>query len=198
MRLTIHNKTDYRKDDLRKITLACMKHLGIDPDKRHVAHFEHRRSTRHYISGYAYLNTGSFWIKIPKRLAYYEKGAWNPTKVAHDALPAKIVRYLAAVIMHELQHCMGFNHDEMANIYDDAYTADCPWIADMQVRRAGLERKAANPVDNREATARRRLAQAEERIKNLASQTKRANTILKKWRAKVKYYDKRKEEKGEV
>ena len=198
MKLKISNTTDYRKDDLRKLTLKCMHHLGIDPDKPHHVRFEHRRSTRHTCSGYAYLHTGNFWIKIPKRLGYHVKGQWETDKVTPNALPRNLVRDVAAVIMHELQHCMGLNHDEMASTYDPEYLADCPWVDDMQLRRAGLDRKVASPVDNRETNARYRQAQAVQRIANLESQIKRANTILKKWNTKVRYYDKRKVEKGEV
>ena len=204
MKLKIRNSTHWSTGDLRRITLRCMHHLGIDPDKQHTMDVEYRRSYNR-TSGWAYVGTGHFCLRLPRALhqtkdtgqwiVRYQGGApWDSKVVVPDAFPPEIVTDITRTLLHELQHTMGLRHEDMADCWAPEYLADCPWHKNYQVRRLGANKKAASPVDKREATARNNLRLAEERVKKLAQQTKRANTILKKWRAKVRYYDKRKDQ----
>lgn len=183
MKLT--NKTHWRTDDLRALIAAALDADGIGTQGMHVTVEPAKRSNRRWCSGYAWLRGSSIHVRVPQPM-----GEWG-------ALPDHLRDDLARVVIHEAAHCRGVEHADMhGNLKRDwrggTDDRDVSFAAAIWVRAKPV--KVKSPVDHvarRAAHAAAKLAEAERRLKL-------ARTIAAKWRAKVRYYERRAAAQGTV
>ena len=168
--MKIKNDTNYSTREIRKIFMACEKHEGTNYQYRNVRVIPCRGRRVH---GYAWYNSNSVVIKLPKRPI---------TSQDKDSYAASIHR-LAQVYIHEIGHNQNLRHSEMANWWD----IDVSFVGDdgFIPLKAIKSKPKKSAVEKREDNAIKKL---EEWTKKL----NRAKTFVKKYKTKVKYYEKRK------
>lgn len=168
--MTIINKTHWRADQLRAfVSRIAAEELTADRRKRLKITFVYtRKAGSCYSSGFAYYH-GSATVRLSKHM---------PDKVD-----------LAICIAHELAHTRGMRHPAMkgdprydrmpASLWRYAWAASMP----LEVREA---RKNAIPGPDVKLEHAQKMLTINER------KLKRATTIVRKWRIKVRYYERRK------
>lgn len=183
MKLT--NKTHYETRLLRKLLTVCLREFRRrEGDPRQIRHLEvtveHGRSK--WIGGRAYLNGRFVRMILPKNFERYTSG--NAPQV------------FARIFIHELGHCVGMRHMKGHAGEGEFWE----WIrANIDEERFPLpiaesKRKPKGPLQEK------RYLQAVANSKRAETRLKRAQTLAKKWRTKVRYYERAlaaKREKGE-
>lgn len=170
-RMVIHNNTHWRTGDLRRILTRC---AAMEFDATHrprtldVTINYVKSPTYSYCSGLAWLNSGTSILRVPKR------------GVAFNS------RSFAMVACHEFAHNRGMEHRQMPTYYNSSNHARYDWAKAFVVRAQAVKVKPTGPalVDVKVEHARKMIARAETRAK-------RAATILKKWRRKLTYYERK-------
>lgn len=215
----IHNNTHYRTSDLKAFVVACLK--ADDRDLRYSVTVDYTKGESG-ASGCAYLNSRTLTVRVPKGVPTTRSDGWTferKRKNWHRTLPSYALKDLAGVLVHELAHCDGIEHDDM----HPALKRGTSWMADKTNEEAdavwrslvgtwweGLEIRAKAGVipddvpplvaaqaarkrkaEQREKTARSKVDEIDEKLKKLESQRKRLMTLKKKWREKVAYYDRK-------
>lgn len=180
--LTITNGTRWSGRDLRRMVRACMDHLGVAERKVVAINYHKRRRRPTCTDGRAVIgqyqgnaDTGfhvvegvRVWLELPR-----------------PGTPIDVLE-LPQVIEHELMHTLGHHHNNMV----PWWRLPVPWAAGLTVawrpERAKPTRQqaVAAAVRQREALARKHLAALE-------AQAVRQAKLLAKWRARVRYYDRR-------
>lgn len=169
--MKILNHTDWDTKQLQRIFKWCLKQEGLT-GKLLTIEVVNQKQTRtfptEFVSGYAYYGSGDFSrnyvrIRIPK-------GAIHEFSVA-------------GTVLHELAHTRGVKHKEMGR---DFYHGKLD--AESYGSEALLQKKPAKPKQDIKAI---RKAKAEAKVKEYEHKLKRTQTILKKWKKKVKYYQNR-------
>lgn len=112
-----------------------------------------------------------------------------------DEIPETVIKQMARVLVHEVDHCRGLRHRDMRPIS----TLPDEWATGLRIRakapaqpvklsdaeRAERRRAALSQVvTEREKHARAKVAEWERRLA-------RAKTALEKWRRKVSYYERK-------
>lgn len=177
MRLT--NDTGWRTEDLRRLIAAACRADGIGTRGMVVA-VRHTRQRRG-CTGYGWINSRSMVLRVPPPLGDQE------------SMPDAVRDSLARVALHELAHCRGIVHGDMEPSLrwcrDDLPT---PWADGLVVRRMAATVVAPrNVVAERAEHAAAMLRRAERRLKL-------ARSIERRWRAKVRYYERRAAASGGV
>ncbi len=166
-RLKLTNNTAWDTNGLRKLMLAAMKEKGVT-----ILRVEFDYSRQGDVCGEAYVS--STWMRIfmpsPK---YVEREDFALNKL-----------WLAQVISHEIDHCLGLNHKDML----PANQLKPTFHEGLLVAWSPVEKKAALPKGQLVA---QRAEHAREMLKKADTRLKRAKTIQAKWAKKVKYYEKR-------
>lgn len=183
LRLTLENKTGYRTTDLRAFCRAAIKAEGAEgrwgslPWRVRIVH-----SQDHRMSGYAFLESQSFCLRIPKPNALKDRRL-SPLP-ATEALPASVVTMIAQVAAHEVGHCLGLKHHEMS----DCGNFPVEWAAALPIR---VKKPKAHTTDDerRHAMKLKRAQRAAGRVQELERELKRKANLLKKWRRKAAYYE---------
>ena len=180
--LKMHNKTEWSGRELRKLFLAALKAEGAGNAKRcYNIHVEYRTSPCYTlgVTGMARLDGSTIWMYLPTpaRLAshLYPSSA-EPCYETKD----KFVKQVAKVFVHELGHNLGLKHKEMVRVS----SIDVSWSAGMVLthkRPAPKVKKDLQVV--RSENAKRHLAEHEKKLK-------REQGLVRKWRKKVRYYEK--------
>jgi hypothetical protein len=174
--MKIVNKTLYRTDHLKAI-LQKAAEVELEPEKRKVLTVTVSYTRGGASSGCAYVGGRHAWIRIRhpesrSRLAPVET--------------TELVLSFASVASHEFAHIRGMNHQEMPGYYKwhrASWRDYVAWAATypLDVKPA---RVAVTPtVSAKLAHVLKMKALAETRVK-------RATTILRKWKAKERYYQK--------
>jgi hypothetical protein len=173
--IVIQNETRYRTADLRGLVLRCMNYLGLKGPK-HVRLSYSKRST-HW--GYA-------WLDVDLPHGTHREGK-HVVLTAPPADRLSIGRF-ASLVEHELLHTKGLRHKDMNRhqrygAHDDAVPE---WAKGLHLREKVPQAPipVADRIAGREAHVKKMLARAERRLKLAA-------TIVKKWRGKARYYDRR-------
>lgn len=160
--MRIRNETHWNTEDLRKLFAAGFKAEGVK-HKRYLVRVKYARQQR-WCSGMAGLYSRWMHLRIPKS---------NVPLVD-----------LARVFVHELGHCLGLQHKEMAN----CRSIDVPWAGGIQVRKAEVKPVAPKPKVDVKLV---RFEKAQKMLAKHQAKLQREEKLVKKWRAKVKYYEKR-------
>lgn len=175
--MKIINKTNYDTRYLRSLFIKCEKHEGTNYKYREV---EVRYSHSWRVGGYAYYNSRYIVMKLPKRHTikiseYYtgkkreeEQGAWS--------------QRVAQTYIHEVGHNLGLHHKDMPN----SSMIDVSWLSDELLPLKKL--KATKPKPN---IIEVRANHAQNKLDEWNKKLIRAKTFVKKYRKKVKYYEKK-------
>lgn len=184
--MRIKNATPYRTADLRALVLAALRAEGIEASGYIVEVGASKRQPRrrwddelkrwvpddrdapYRFSGLGMLNRRWFRLGIPK--AVY----------ARDLAPEEVKR-LAQIAVHELGHNLGLRHADMVG----SFGIPVPWADGLAVRLA--EVKPAPRRDLQAERAERARAKLEEHERKL----RREQKLVRKYRAKVRYYERR-------
>lgn len=186
MGLSVKNGTHYRTADLAALIRAGIREYG--DDRRYTVRVVYTRGGGTSTSGYAYYNSGSITLRVPRYRT------WNfPTsgKEQYSALPPETVRDLAKTLAHEIAHTNGVRHSEMDGALkrccrggtDDAPT---PWADGMEIRA-----KDAKPASSMDARIAERAEKARASLDRWERKAKAAAKWAAKWRRKVAYYERR-------
>jgi len=220
-KVRIINETRYRTSDLKSFFAAGLKAMGVKSNKiitvrytrpgpwrRRAAtdpecqtFYKTTETTASYAGGRAYLGRtvvrGKTALGLPKRVlleARHMTILLPPPGIPID------YRDLALTLEHEVLHLKGVQHKDMTN--DQRYCRGPlpPWANDWFVRTENqgirLEPESA-PLSSEERTKRRdelidqRAAKARAKLEAYERKTKRIQALCKKWREKVRYYDRR-------
>jgi hypothetical protein len=163
--MKIDNQTVYSTRHLRKIFIACEKNEGTNHKFRNVKVI-YGRSAR--VRGYAWYNSNSVVMKLPK-----------PKEVKDIGWIHATIHNLARVYIHEVGHNLNLHHAEMMNWWD----MDIDFLEEGEVQTQKPKKSAA---EKNEEKARLKLDEWTKKMK-------RAENLVKKYKKKVKYYDKKKE-----
>lgn len=179
IKLRLENNTKWSTRDLRKFFLRGMKDRGMD--HLHVT-VDYARSNDG-VHGSAYLNSVFLRMKLPGP-------KWVRVATKHNK-PLIDMKKFAQVFMHEMDHCLGLRHKDMADWWKFEPTwqegLEIKWTGDTVVEKKTSEQKQAA----RTATVETRAQHALAMLKKADTRLKQATTIQKKWAKKVKYYQDR-------
>lgn len=172
MRIEIDNKTWFNSSDIRQIVKAALKAEGIDRRTYLVQVRYSRRSGE--IGGLGWYHLNRIKMTVPK-YQWTENLLWQFT-------PDR-VKTFAQVMVHEFGHNLGLRHKEMCGVSD----IDVSWCEGMQIRISDPPKKETS-----EERSAKREAKARVKVQELEREIKRKQNLLKKWKTKVRYYDKKK------
>jgi hypothetical protein len=178
--MKIDNQTVYSTRHLRKIFIACEKNEGTNYKNRHVKviYTKSGVATR----GYAWYNSNRVVMKLPKPLK------------EHDYKNSACIHRVAKVYIHEVGHNLNLRHKEMMKWWD--IPVDFLEEGDVEFKlEALLPKKEAVKISKKPKKTRAELNEEKARNKLAEWEKKlsRAKTFVKKYKTKVKYYDKKKE-----
>lgn len=166
--MRVHNKTIWRTEDLKPILnrLAQTEIYSAAKRKHITVNIVYGRHSGDSCSGCAYYHGSNMTVRVQK-----------------DALSKYDFVFVAA---HEMAHLEGLHHIKMAGKFKDrsvaTVIANWPWINGMEIRKREPKPKHLPLQEIRFVRAKKNLAIAQVRFK-------RAKTLLNKWSAKVKYYE---------
>lgn len=209
--MKVINKTVWRTDQLRAI-LQRAAEQELEPAKRKtlVVTVEYTRGG--YSSGCAYLggrhatvrirhpkSRRARWIQVQHDDPRRSHGGWNDGKgnsgkIVRDDTPKvlteteqkEMLLALASVAVHEFAHIRGMDHAGMPNYYKwhgKTWRDYVQWATDFPLEEQAKPVKARPTANDKLAHVLKMQGLAETRLR-------RAQTILKKWKAKARYYQK--------
>lgn len=158
--MKVRNETNYDTHYLRRLFLACEKHEGTDSRYRHVKVIYWQRSR---VSGYAWYNSNSVVMKLPK-----------DSDVG--------TRRVAQTYIHEVGHNLGLRHKDMVARFEINTT----WLPDEEVPL-----KKVKPAKPKQPLIEKRAAHAQKMLDKHLTKFKREKNLVTKYRRKVAYYEKR-------
>ena len=193
--MKVVNKTVYRTADLKKLFHEAARQSPIplaSGTKRLTVEVVYSRCGD--ITGHAYYNKvfhkhGCGYlmrVKVPKTV-------WGSNfKRAPFVFTQHCRRRLAYVFIHEMYHCAGIRHNEMRGGYFHGGERDgyerMSWADGYEIRRQEIKPKPT-AQEKREA----KLTHARKMLRKHETDLKRKQNLVKKWRKKVKYHEKRNE-----
>lgn len=173
--MKITNNTKYDTFYLRKLFLACEKHIFqtylIHGESKHrcVTVKYHKGRNNHGVGGYAWYNSNSITITLPR------------IRKEFTTMYVK-ARNVAQTYLHEVGHNIGLRHKQMGKFYN----IDVSWLPDEI-----LPLKKPKPTKPKPNIVEVRAAKAQKKLDEWQSKLKRAKTYVKKYQHKVKYYEKK-------
>jgi hypothetical protein len=160
--MRIENKTDWDTRDLKTLINRTMKEVGVEHDRiRRIVINSQKRNRETFISGLATI--GGSWIemKLPR----------NP--------PIDVKRFVQ-VLTHEIHHNLGLQHDDMVS----SLGIDTSWVNGFQVNQKIFKPKIEIPLTQQ------RYNHAIQKLKQKEQLLRRTQTLVNKWKKKVRYYEK--------
>jgi hypothetical protein len=115
------------------------------------------------------------------RIRHPESRSWKAQAV--PLVTSELVLHFASVASHEFAHIRGMTHDIMPANYKWAgrWREYVAWATDMPLEPKPVKAKTAPTPDAK-------LAHVQAMLKTAETRMKRAATIVKKWKAKERYY----------
>jgi hypothetical protein len=171
-RIGIINKTTFSTRDFRKIFTIAFREWHKKHIKPQRIRVEISWTKRTGIHGYAWIGGHSVILRIP-----------NAKKDLEEFSPITIADIIS-VFLHEVDHCSGTDHNDMAfrNKYYPEY--DSKKFEGMTVKNLGLKAPKPKP------TTGDKIIQIAQRLKRWQSKEKRAQTAIKKLQRHLKRYQK--------
>lgn len=184
MRLT--NKTKWDSEDLRKLVLETIKRAGYETNKRITVETGKGWGGGLRYSGRAGIHSNFVKMSVPKitykDMARDEKGGFIVGSNGHYVKVEKPIHFdtvqFAKVLIHELGHNAGLQHEDMIN-YNKL---NCEWAKELTVNPQ--QPKPKLKID----LAKVRYEKVLKKIKEKESKLKRLQTSLKKLYKQRKYY----------
>lgn len=203
VKLRVRNYTSYRTTDLRRFFAAGLRAMGsTQPKTIEVRYLSgNLRRCMASLGTFNEVRTTDADGELAKKWQLYE-GQWirmliaRPPVLGHDdnGKPVELLenvlgepmRRFARVFEHEVLHSKGVGHREMTPSQMNCDQPLPEWAEGLVVRLKEPKAKpsAADKVAEREGHAREMLAEYERKQKRVAA-------LLRKWRAKVRYYERR-------
>jgi len=194
-RFKVVNKTQWDSKTLRSFLRECIKQdnkvertPGLYLTKHSIkiqvgnTNSSNSYSGRAWVGGITWSNKPDITLKIP---SVYVFNYFNEINKREDPIELDMKR-LARLMIHELQHTRGFRHKQMADSYD------LNWVDKwMPIKQEIKVPKATISVKEK------RYKHSKEKLIEVRQRIKRLQTSEKKWKRKVRYYE-REEEKGKI
>lgn len=212
MKLRIQNYTAYRTVDLRRFFTAGLRAMGATQPKTIEVRYlsgnlrrcmaslgtlkEMRVSDADGEPAKKWQLSEGRWIRmlIARPPVLGHDGNGKPVELMHLGTGSAVLenvlgeplRRFARVFEHEVLHSKGVGHREMTPSQMNCDQPLPKWAEGLVIRlkEPKVKRSAAEKVAEREEHAREMLAAYERKQKRVA-------TLLRKWRAKVRYYERR-------
>lgn len=160
LKLNIINHTSYKTSDLRAVLKRTHRKFYNTHGKLSYVNVVVKPGRNSGVSGYAWYHQHDVVLKISNK---YEPD----------------VACVARVAYHEMLHCIGWKHEDMADRHQ--YALDVSFVEGMCISKVVKEKKSAPTViDN--------ISKLESRKKTWLSKLKRAENAIKKIDKKIKYY----------
>lgn len=188
--MKIINQTLWRTDHLKAI-LQKAAEIELEPEKRKVLRVTVSYTRGAHSSGCAWVGGRSCTVRI--RHPESRRARWVTTDTGghYDRSPQalapdqhdELLHRFASVAVHEFAHIRGMNHDNMPAKYKwhGKWREYVAWAKGMPLEVKPVKVKAApTPVD--------KLAHVLKMKKAAETRVKRAMTILKRWKARERYY----------
>jgi len=173
--LLIENKTSFSGRGLRSLFLKTMSHFAEGKTSYGVL-FGYTKFPRGR-TGFGYYNTNRMAVLLDKN--------WESQS---ELTPGQKVR-LVNTILHEVEHNEGARHKDMdCGAYTTGFNLeDILWVKDIKI-----ERKAESTKISPSQRAGRKEAHAKVMLAKHEAKLKREQKLIRKWKVKVKYYEKKK------
>lgn len=159
----LKNGTDYNSRELRKIFNWCFKHEGAIVTRIVIVNYG--RGNWGYTGSCASLYNG--WIQIHLPRSHVE------------------IKTLAKVFIHEMGHNLGLRHKEMVSQWNIVLESFPREWKDKHLYPIIKEKKKLTTNE----LQRERYQHAQKMLTKAQTRFKRAKTIERKWKEKVKYYE---------
>ena len=182
--MKLKNRTHYRTDDLRRFFLAGIRGNGANPEGRRIT-VDYTRQRRGS-SGCATI--GGYWMTV--RIPRSESVGSEP----YAELPEHLLRSLAHVFEHELEHNLGHDHRGGVKFggcqtHGDVGEHLGSWWIGMTIRARPSVHAPKPPREVRLASlVAKRAENAQKRLTEVEATLRRYAKLRKKWAAKVRYY----------
>lgn len=162
--MKVTNNTNYDTRYLRWLFIQCEKHEGTNYKYRQVEVLNKKGGG---ISGRAWINSRYITMKLPSGRG----PGYKPN--SHS---------VARVYIHEVGHNLGLQHKDMSSVS----SIDVSWLSDVPIpaKKPKPPKPKPNIVDARAKHAQKKLDEWNKKLS-------RAKTFVKKYRKKVKYYEKK-------
>ncbi len=185
--MKVVNHTVYETKHLRAI-LAKAAAIELEPAKRKVLIVTVEYTRGGLSSGCAYVGGRHATVRI----RHPESRSWKASRAPFETERVRIVEHFASVASHEFAHIRGMEHATMSAKYkwSGNWQDYVSWATAMPL---GVK-KARPPV---KLTPLAKLEHVLAMKARAETRVKRATTILKKWKARERYYTKA-AQKGEA
>lgn len=165
MKLIVDNRTDYTAKSIKAFYKPIAEHEGLAGEDLFI------RAVNQYRGGAKYNHSkakyGCYWVEL---------AIWRPEDL-HEDRKKKLIQ----IAMHEFAHCRGLHHKDMG----DCYSFETSWFP----KDLNLEvKQASNPLPK--DIKKERYENAKKHLKEAEAKVKRWGNVIKKWKKKVKYYEK--------
>lgn len=186
--MKVDNFTAYRTADLRRFFAAGLRAMNAKSDK--TIEVEYRTNARHICwaaMGRVVRTTVVDDDGVTVRPFKTYEGRWIRMLLPKPGEPVDVRRF-ARVFEHEVHHTKGAQHKEMTQHQRDCDLPLPEWAEGLEIRlkpepaKLSVAERTAQRIAERETHAREMLALYE-------TKAKRTATLLKKWRTKVRYYE---------
>jgi hypothetical protein len=172
--MKIINRTVWRTDHLKAILQAAAER-ELEPSKRKVLIVTVSYTRGGHSSGCAWIKGRNATVRVrhPESRAQY----------AAPMVKSELVLHFASVASHEFAHIRGMRHSNMPLNYTwrGRWREYVAWAADMPLEVKPVTAKAAPTPDVK-------LAHVQAMLKTAETRMKRAATIVRKWKARERYY----------
>lgn len=171
--MKIENTTQWETEDLRKLFSQCIKRIKKAEGKGKIKGIKVvvKNRREHWISGRGYIGIYSMTIMVGKLT---------------DFTNIEKRKVLAQVFTHEYYHNLGYKYID-GRSYRNDFTRkwDYSWVADYPIRRAEPKQKVVKDIQME------RYQEVVKKVATYISKVKRYQTLLRKYKVKQNYYEKK-------
>jgi hypothetical protein len=180
--MKIKNRTEWSTKDFQKLMNECVRREGMDNHRTVIIEYSKRFCTTHGIA-----SVNGNWIRmfVLKPVVEYNEGSEIKKKLREfDSV------LFAEIFTHELGHNRGLHHEDMIKLSD----MDMIWAKEFKINlKEGLKFEngkivSAIPKEPRNLKT-ERYEHALRMMKEKEQSLRRNQSLLRKWRCKVRYYE---------